>query len=63
MRAIRVFLRSFKEALKSIFRNFSLSAASVACTTITLILVSIAIIVSYNINTVTNKYHNKLKEL
>lgn len=60
MRAIRVFLRSFKEALKSIFRNFSLSAASVACTTITLILVSIAIIVSYNINTVTNKLENEL---
>ena len=60
MRTIRVFLRSFKEALKSIFRNFSLSAASVACTTITLILVSIAIIVSYNINNVTSKLENEL---
>ncbi len=60
MKAIRVFIRSFKEAFKSVFRNFSLSAASVACTTITLILVSIAILVSYNIKNVTEKLENEL---
>ena len=53
MRAIRVFLRSFNEAFKSVFRNFSLSVASVTCTTITLILVSISILFSYNVNNVT----------
>ena len=60
MRAIRVFLRSFKEAFKSVFRNFSLSIASVTCTTITLILVSIAILFSYNINSVTKKLEDEL---
>lgn len=60
MRAIRVFLRSFREAFKSVFRNFSLSIASVTCTTITLILVSIAILFSYNVNNVTKKLENEL---
>ncbi|MCR5787774.1 MAG: permease-like cell division protein FtsX [Bacilli bacterium] len=60
MKTIRVFLRSFKEAFKSVFRNFSLSVASVTCTTITLILVSIAILVSYNVNNVTKKLENEL---
>jgi cell division transport system permease protein len=60
MKAIRVFLRSFREAFKSVFRNFSLSIASVTCTTITLVLVSIAILVSYNVNNVTNKLENEL---
>ena len=60
MRPIRVFLRSFRESFKSVFRNFSLSIASVTCTTITLILVSIAILVSYNINNVTKKLENEL---
>ena len=60
MKAIRVFIRSFKEAFKSVFRNFSLSVASVTCTTITLILVSIAVLISYNINSVTDKLENEL---
>jgi len=60
MKAIRVFIRSFKEAFKSVFRNFSLSVASVTCTTITLVLVSIAALISYNINNVTNKLENEL---
>ena len=60
MKTIRVFFRSFREAFKSVFRNFSLSIASVTCTTITLVLVSIAILVSYNVNNVTNKLENEL---
>ena len=60
MKAIRVFLRSFREAFKSVFRNFSLSAASVTCTTITLILVSIAIVVSFNTNHITRKLEEEL---
>lgn len=60
MKAIRVFIRSFKDAFKSVFRNFSLSVASVTCTTITLILVSIAVLISYNINSVTDKLENEL---
>ena len=60
MKAIRVVIRSFREAFKSVFRNFSLSIASVTCTAITLILVSIAILVSYNVNHVTEKLENEL---
>ena len=60
MKAIRIFLRSFREAFKSVFRNFSLSIASVTCTTITLVLVSIAILVSYNVNNITKKLENEL---
>lgn len=60
MKAFRVFIRSIKEAIKSVFRNFSLSAASITCTTITLIMVSIAILVSYNVNNVTKKLENEL---
>lgn len=60
MKTIRVFLRSFREAFKSVFRNFSLSIASVTCTAITLVLVSIAILVSYNVNNVTKKLENEM---
>lgn len=41
------------DAFKSVFRNFSLSIASVSCTAITLILVSIALLFTYNVNSVT----------
>ena len=49
MRAIRTFRRYFRDAAKSVIRNFSLSLASISCITITLIVVSISIIVSYNV--------------
>ena len=51
MKAIRIFRRNVGNAFKSIFRNFSLSVASITCTIITLIIMSIAIIFSANINT------------
>lgn len=60
MRAIRVLIRSIRDSFKSVFRNFSLSAASIACTTITLILVSVALILSYNVNKNTEKLENEL---
>lgn len=60
MKAIRIFGRSIRDSFKSVFRNFSLSIASIACTTITLILVSVALIVSQNINNVTNKLESEL---
>ena len=49
MRGIRTFARYFRDAAKSVIRNFSLSLASISCITITLIVVSISIIVSYNV--------------
>lgn len=53
MKAIRIFRRNVANAFKSIFRNFSLSIASIICTTITLVIVSIAMIVSVNVNSFT----------
>lgn len=50
MKGIRIFSRNIRDAFKSVFRNFSLSIASISCITITLVVVSIAIILSYNVN-------------
>lgn len=50
MKAIRIFLRNIRDSFKSVFRNFSLSLASISCITITLIVVAIAIILSQNVN-------------
>ena len=56
----RILGRSIRDSFKSVFRNFSLSIASIACTTITLILVSVALIVSHNVNNVTKNLESEL---
>lgn len=53
MKTIRIFLRSIRDSFKSVFRNFSLSLASISCITITLIVVAIAIVLSQNVNNFT----------
>lgn len=60
MKVFRILVRSVRDSFKSVFRNFSLSLASVICTTITLILVAIAIIVSVNVNHVTKSMEEEL---
>jgi len=60
MKAIRIFFRNVASAIKSIFRNFSLSVASIICTTITLVIVAIAIILSANISNFTNDLEETL---
>ncbi len=50
MKTFRVLGRNIRDAFKSVFRNFSLSLASIACIIITLLVVSIAIILSFNVN-------------
>jgi len=50
MKCFRILSRSVRDSFKSVFRNFSLSLASISCITITLIVVSIAIILSFNVN-------------
>lgn len=60
MRIIRIINKSFKDAFKSVFRNFSLSMASISCTAITLILVSIALLVTYNVNSITKDIEDVL---
>ena len=49
MKAFRGFVRYIRDASKSVVRNFSLSLASVSCITITLIVVAISLILSYNV--------------
>ena len=54
MKHFRIIGRNISDAFKGVFRNFSLSLASISSIAITLILVGFAIIVSYNINNFAN---------
>ena len=54
MKVFRILARNIRDSFKSVFRNFSLSLASISCITITLLVVAIAIILSYNVNNFTN---------
>ena len=60
MRAFRIFFRSIRDALKSVVRNFSLSFASIMCTTITLILVAVAVVAAANVNNATRLIEDEL---
>ena len=53
MRLFRSISRYFRDAAKSVFRNFSLSLASISCITITLIVVALSIVLSYNVEEMT----------
>ncbi len=55
MRLFRILSRNIRDSFKSVFRNFSLSIASISCITITLIVVAIAIILSANVNEFTRR--------
>ena len=50
MRFFRLLGRSIRDAFKSVARNFSLSLASISCIIITLTIIAISIIISYNVN-------------
>ncbi len=49
MKALRTIKRYFRDAIKGVVRNFSLSLASISCITITLVVVATSIIISYNV--------------
>ena len=53
MKPFRMLIRSIRDAFKSVFRNFSLSLASISCIVITLIIVAISLLLSLNINNFT----------
>lgn len=53
MQYVRIIGRNMRDAFKGVFRNISLSMASILCTTITLIVVAISIVLTYNINNFT----------
>jgi len=54
MKLFRMLWRSIRDAFKSVFRNFSLSLASISCITITLIIVAIAMMASVNVENFAN---------
>ena len=60
MKAIRIFFRNINSALKSISRNISLSLASIICSTITLLIVAIAIVLVANLNSFTKDIEETL---
>ena len=49
MKSFRSIRRYFRDAINGVFRNFSLSLASISCITITLIVVAVSLILSYNV--------------
>lgn len=60
MRMFRIIGKSIKDAFKSVFRNFSLSMASISCTSVTLILVAIALLITYNVQSITSDIEDVL---
>ena len=55
MKAFRILKSNIQESFKGVFRNFSLSLASISCITITLILVGFSILLSCNVNNFTKQ--------
>ncbi len=55
MRFFRMLGRSIRDAFKSVFRNFSLSLASISCIIITLLIVAAAIILTFNVENFTKR--------
>lgn len=60
MKLFRMLGRSIRDAFKSVIRNFSLSLASISCITITLIIVAIAIMASFNVQNFTKEIEKDL---
>ncbi len=60
MKFFRVIGRSLRDSLKSVGRNFSLSLASITCVMITLIIVGVALIITYNVEDSTKKLKKDL---
>ena len=55
MRGLRILGRNIRDSFKGVWRNLSLSLASISCITITLLVVSIAMILSANVNNFTSQ--------
>lgn len=56
----RLLVRSNRDALKSVVRNFSLSFASITCITITLLIVAVAVVASRNVDNFTSEIEKDL---
>ena len=60
MKYVRILIRNFRDGIRSVFRNFSLSIASITCITITLVLVAIAMVISANVDHFTKRLEETL---
>lgn len=60
MKAFRMLRRSIRDAFKSVFRNFSLSLASISCIMITLLIVAASILISFNVENFTKEMEEDL---
>ena len=60
MKPFRFLGRSIRDAFKSVVRNFSLSIAAVACTMITLVLVAVAVIITFNVKNISKNLEKEL---
>ena len=60
MKFFRMLRRSIRDAFKSVFRNFILSLASISCITITLIIVAVSIVVTFNVQNFTKEMEKDL---
>ena len=60
MKYMRILTRNFRDGIRSVFRNFSLSIASITCITITLVLVAIAMVISANVDHFTKSLEETL---
>ena len=54
MKNIRILIRNIRDGFKNVFRNISLSIASISCITVTLIIVAAAIVGSWNVENFTD---------
>lgn len=53
MKNFRILIRNIRDGFKNVFRNLSLSVASISCITVTLILVAVSIVGSLNVENFT----------
>ena len=60
MKIFRMLGRSIRDAFKSVFRNFSLSLASISCITITLVIVAFSLIASFNVENFAKEIESDL---
>lgn len=60
MKIFRILGKNFRDSIRSVFRNFSLSIASIACISITLILVAVSIVISANVDHFTTTLEEEL---
>lgn len=60
MKLFRMLGRCIRDAFKSVIRNFSLSLASISCITITLIIVAVSIMASFNVQNFTKEIEKDL---